>query len=106
MHCGNWNFDRFKIGYYWSENKSNAIMQLRLNAMAFKELWKNKTKYFELSLYKNTAQILQCDFIKQIDFARDMRKQKSGCYFAHPGEKTNKIIAEKIISELGLHVNE
>lgn len=106
MHCGNWNFDRFKIGYYWSENKINASMQLKLNVMAFREIWKNKTNYSELSLYKSTSKILQCGFVNQIDFARDMRKQESGDYVAHPGERTNKIIAEKIISELGLHVNE
>lgn len=100
MHCGNWNYDRFKIGYYWNENKDNAIMNFRLNVMAFREIWKNKTDYFEISLYQNSAQILQCDFVNQIDFARDVRKQRSGYYTGHPGEKTNQIIAKKVISGL------
>lgn len=100
MHCGNWNYDRFKIGYYWNENKSNAMMQLKLNVMAFREIWKNRTNYYELSIYQTSAKILQCDFVQQIDFARDMRKQKSGYYAGHPGEKTTQIIAEKVISGL------
>lgn len=102
MNCGNWNYDKFKIGYYWNENKNNAIMQLKLNVIAFRELWKDRTNYFELSLYQNTSQILQCNFVNQIDFARDMRKQKSGYYAAHPGEKTNQLAAEKVIA--GLHI--
>jgi len=100
MNCGNWNYDRFKIGYYWNENKDNAIIQLKLNAIAFREMWKNRTNYFELSLFPDTAQILQCNFVNQIDFARDMRKQKSGYYSAHPGEKTNQFAAEKVIAGL------
>ena len=100
MHCGNWNYDKFKIGYYWNENKHNALMQLKLNAIAFREIWKNRTNYFELSLYQNTAQMLQCNFVNQIDFARDMRKQKSGHYAGHPGERTNQLIAKKVIAGL------
>jgi len=106
MHCGNWNYDRFKVGYYWNENKNNANMHLKLNAMTFREIWMNKTNYYELSLFSNTSSLLKCNFINQIDYARDLRKQKSGYYAAHQGKKTNEIIANNIIKGLGLQGNE
>jgi hypothetical protein len=102
MHCGNWNYDRFKIGYYWNVEKYNAIMHLRLNAMSFREIWRRKTNYFDLSLFHDTSKILNCDFVKQLDSARDLRKEKSGYYCSHQGKITNKVIAEKIIKGLGL----
>ena len=104
MHCGNWNYDKFKIGYYWNVDRNNAITHLKLNTMTFREFWKNKTNYFDLSLFYDTAKILNCEYINQIDAARDLRKQKSGPYLAHQGRLTNKIIAERIVHGLGLQV--
>jgi hypothetical protein len=106
MHCGNWNYDKFKIGYYWNVDRNNAITHLKLNTMTFREFWKNKTNYFDLSLFYDTAKILNCEYINQIDSARDLRKQKSGSYLAHQGRLTNKIMAERIVHGLGLQVKE
>lgn len=105
MHCGNWNYDRHKIGYYWNADSNNATTHLILNAMTFKKFWESKTNYYELSLFYDTAKILNCRYVHQIDFARDLRKQKSGEYQAHQGRKTNKVIADQIIKGLGLQKN-
>lgn len=101
MQCGNWNYDRFKIGYYWNVDRNHALMNLRLNAMTLRQLWQSKTSYYELSMFSTTANYLECDFIKQVDDARDVRKQ-DGAVTAHPGKITNKLVAEKIIESLWL----
>lgn len=101
MQCGNWNYDRFKIGYHWNVDKNHASMNLKLNSMISKQLWQFKTLYYELSMFSTTAKYLECDFVKQVDNARDIRKE-NGAIIAHPGKITNKITAEKIIKSLGL----
>lgn len=102
-HCGNWNYDIHKIGYYWNIEKHNAITHLKLNAMTFREFWQSKTKYYELSLFHDSASLLKCSYISRIDSARDLVKDNGSNFFiSHQGKETNKIAAEKIISALRL----
>lgn len=54
-------------------------------------LWKNKTIYYEGSLFEYTAKSLNIDFYKQIDSARDL---------THPGIKSHEGAANGIAKKL------
>lgn len=72
--------------YNW-ENRNRYYVE------ADRALWKNKTLYYEGSIFEDTAQALSIKYYPLEDRARDSD---------HPGYKTNKIIAEDIANNLKL----
>lgn len=80
---------RFKDEFYkhWITYPENTNTHTWLIAQASNALWSNKTRYYEMSLNSNTAELLNCDCILWLDVARDR---------VHPGIETAKAIAEKI----------
>tara|TARA_B110000503_G_C7000745_1_gene351421 strand:+ start:101 stop:820 length:720 start_codon:yes stop_codon:yes gene_type:complete len=58
---------------------------------ADRELWKNKTIYYEASYFADTAQYLELDTFEEIDLARDQD---------HPGPESCKLAAKKIAEDL------
>ena len=68
----------------WNKNNIHASTFFKFEATACKEFWSNKTNYYEGSYFKETAQIINCDFFSQLDDARD---------FIHSGPITHKTAA-------------
>ena len=62
-------------------------------SMISKQLWLEKTKYYEASFFQNTSQAMRCDYLRMLDFARDL---------GHPGEKTAIAVAELIATKLNI----
>lgn len=65
-----------------------------MNVKIVRNLWKDRCKYYEFSVFKTTSSILNCDFYQpKDDYARDMK---------HSGKDTNKEFAELINVNLSL----
>lgn len=64
-----------------------------VNVELIKNIWKDKCPLYEFSMFPTTSEILECELYCGIDndYARDL---------AHFGRHTNKLIAEKIYSDL------
>jgi hypothetical protein len=58
-----------------------------------RQLWKDKTKYYEASSFGSTAEALGCDMLTHTDQGRDL---------AHPGHRSAEITAEIIADKLKL----
>lgn len=92
------NYIQSKLGYEDTPN-NKAIDHLipfnLINASLIRNLWEDKCKYYEFSMFPTTAKALGCDSYLPIpdDYARDM---------SHPGIKSNKLIAKKIYKSLNL----
>jgi len=84
---GRWdNYDRDMKSLYriWNKNDIHAINFFKFEATACKEFWNSRTNYYEGSYFKETAEIINCDFFSQLDDARD---------FIHSGPITHKTAA-------------
>lgn len=86
----------------WNKDPYNISTYLKMNVKITRELWKNKCQYYEFTFFDDTEFFLKCDFIKQIDYARDIRLFPDGRISAHPGRKTYEITANKIINAFNL----
>jgi hypothetical protein len=93
IHCGNWLKDSKKMGESWNSNEEHPAVNLKLSSIISKEMWNNRTKYYEFTFFKTVSDVLNCDYIKQVDYARDL---------GHSGKETNKIAAETIAKNLNL----
>lgn len=98
INCGSWNAEKEKFGYYWSKNIHNAHLNLKFDYMTSKNLWKN---YCDITLFSVTSEILNCEYVKTIDLARDLSKSDKN-FIGHPGKETNKIVAQRIANLLRL----
>jgi len=80
------NYDRDMKSLYriWNKNNIHASTFFKYEATACKEFWSNKTNYYEGSYFKETAEIVNCDFFSQLDDARDL---------IHSGPITHKTAA-------------
>ncbi len=93
FHCGSWNRDINKMGQSWNSTTSNPAVNILMTARMAREMWSDKTNYYDFSIFSSTANYLNCDYIKQVDVARDL---------GHSGIKTNTLIAEKIAENIRL----
>lgn len=66
-----------------------------VNVELIRNLWKDKCKYYEFSLFPTTSKILGCDLYSPIlgDYARDK---------SHSGRKSNELIAQSLYKKLQL----
>jgi hypothetical protein len=55
-------------------------------------LWDTRTKYYELTMFAQTAQVLGCPLLEAVDYGRDL---------GHSGIETAKLIAENIAEHIG-----
>lgn len=80
--------------YYkeWTLSESNSIVQGYFCLIAARNLW-NNTKYYEASMFEETAKKFDIDYIHRLDYARDL---------IHCGSKTSIYAAEKIAKELNV----
>lgn len=84
---------KFKDGFYkhWITDPENANTHTWLIAQASKSMWSNKTRYYEISLHKSTAELLNCECSEWLDVARDL---------VHPGIETVSLVAKNIAENI------
>ena len=75
----------------WIKSPENPNTHMYMTAQASRCMWESKTKYYELSLFDQTADILNCVHITTVDLARDLE---------HPGIETAKLVAENIAKNI------
>jgi hypothetical protein len=74
----------------WSNSNHHGATHALMASITNKHLWGN-TSYYEASFFSETANLINCDYLKTIDTARDL---------SHPGLKTARIIASQIADNL------
>jgi hypothetical protein len=90
-NCGDWN----KSHHYfsaWSNDDSHSESYALIASKTSNIYWE-KIKHYEASLFPDTGRLLNCDIYIPTDFARDL---------VHPGINSNKMIAEKIANKINL----
>lgn len=75
----------------WMLKEENPKTHMYMTAQASRCMWESKTKYYELSMFGETANILNCTHILDIDLARDL---------GHPGIETAKLVADNIAANI------
>jgi hypothetical protein len=75
----------------WILNEENPNTHMYMMAQASRCMWESKSKYYELSMFVETANILNCTHIDHVDLARDLN---------HSGIETAKLIAENIAANI------
>lgn len=75
----------------WLLHPENPNTHMYMSAQASRCMWESKTRYYELSLFGKTADILNCIIIRDIDLARDL---------GHFGIETAKLVAENIAANI------
>jgi hypothetical protein len=91
LELGSWSLND---PYYrmWSLSESNPIIQGYFCLMAARHSWSH-IKYYEASMFKETAKKFDIDYIDRLDDARDLM---------HPGSQTSLFTAEKIAKNLNV----
>jgi hypothetical protein len=91
-HYGHWNMTPNSYGDTWAEDIVHGESHAVIASMTSKLLWQD-THYYEASYFKDTAKLLKCSWIPQVDRARDLK---------HPGIQTNYKLAVNIADKLQL----
>jgi hypothetical protein len=90
---GSWNMEPGNYMDLWNKNTNSIASALMFREIS-KQLWINKTIYYEASSFKSTTDIFHnCVHLPVIDYARDLM---------HPGIKTVALIAEHIAEKIKL----
>jgi hypothetical protein len=88
---GPWEPEEHQLFTSWNQDISNAQMQAIFVKEISEKLWKDKTRYYELTQFHHTAESINCDFINRLDLARDN---------GHPGPLTAAASAKHIAERL------
>jgi hypothetical protein len=93
-HYGVWDIKDNNYIYHWNKDEEHARCQALFVQLASRQIWNNRTKYYEASLFSGTQKLLDCDKINDsCDKARDLM---------HNGIKTNEKAARQILNNLEL----
>ena len=87
---GPWNLEKNNYMDVWSNSNHHAATHALMASITNKHLWSN-TSYYEASFFSETANLINCDYLKTEDYARDL---------IHPGIKTSRNTAIKIADNL------
>lgn len=87
---GSWNLEKNNYMDAWSRSNYHGATHGLMASIISKHLW-NNTLYYEASFFSETANLINCDHLKQEDHARDMM---------HPGIKTAHNVAIQIADNL------
>ena len=93
INCGPWNNNEIPMSSAWNKSIEHGMANLKFNSLVSKEMWSYRTAYYDLTLFPVTKEVLKCDFIANIDTARDL---------SHFGRLTNGLVAEKIAENLNI----
>ena len=83
----NYDSDMKTLYRLWNKNSVHSKTFFEFESKACNEFWKSKTKYYQGSFFKETAEISNCDYFEKLDDARD---------FIHSGVLTHNRAAEII----------
>ena len=78
------------LGKAWRRFDHHNEEHLRMTRLTAQMMW-SSTRYYDFTLYPSNRKAIDCDYIKQVDTARDL---------VHSGIVTNEIIAKKIAQSL------
>jgi hypothetical protein len=92
VHCGSWMEDVGGLGKAWRRFDSNAYTHLNFTRQCAQQMW-DDTPYADFTLFPSNRSMIDCPYIKQIDYGRDC---------CHPGVKTNEQVATVIAEQLNL----
>ena len=92
VHCGQWKEDISGLGKSWRRFDSHMNTHLKMTRLTAQQMWE-RTKYYDFTLYSSNRSSIDCDYIKQIDYSRDL---------VHSGTETNQLVARKIAESLNL----
>ena len=92
VNYGSWNIEE-PFNRYWNQDETNPVANALFCQMNSRQLWQDKTTYYEASAFGSTADALECDQLKNIDYSRDL---------LHPGHLTAQLTAETIADKLKL----
>jgi hypothetical protein len=87
---GSWNLEKNNYMDVWSNSNHHSATHGLMASITSKHLWSN-TSYYEASFWNETANSINCDYLKTEDYARDL---------IHPGIKTARNTAIKIADNL------
>ena len=87
---GSWNLEKNNYMDVWSSSNHHGETHALMASITNKHLWRD-TLYYEASFWQDNSKILNCDYLKTIDTARDL---------SHPGIKTARSIASQIADNL------
>lgn len=94
LNIGLWNQNTAdNLGSLWFKDETNPKVHSLFLKMAAKQIWQQKTKYFECSFFPDTADLLLCPFLDIIDSSRDLM---------HPGIDSVDKATDIIIKGLNL----
>lgn len=93
VNYGQWNIEKNNIAGHWINNDAHARSSSVFIHKASQAMWKERTKIYYASFYKETSKLLGCDNFLYLDRARDI---------LHPGIKSAEIAAERIAKGLNL----
>jgi hypothetical protein len=103
-HFGEWDIDESNFVKEWCEDGFNGITHTKMSIKIARELWKNKAQYYEFTFFDSISDAVGCEFIKYIDYARDVIKHDNGFTEGHPGRNTLYSVANKIIKKFNLQI--
>jgi hypothetical protein len=92
INYGSWNFNE-PYNQHWNQDESHAQANALFCQLISKQLWQDKTNYYEATSFGATAEALGCDLLTNIDYARDL---------LHPGHLTAELTANTIATKLKL----
>jgi hypothetical protein len=73
------------------DDVTDTILTNMLLVNMVKTMWAKKCPIYEFSFFKNSAKLINCDYYKNVDYARDD---------VHYGIKSHNIISEKIYNKI------
>jgi hypothetical protein len=76
---------------HWILHPENPNTYMYMAAQTSRCMWDSKTRYYELTQFPATVDILNCTFVPTVDLARDL---------SHPGIESAKLVAENIAENI------
>lgn len=86
-----WDTDAKDLIYLWNRHDTNPKTWLKFSAYSSKQMWSQKTRYFEYSYFQDISDLLNIPNAPAIDMARDFR---------HFGIKSHQTAAKIIANGL------
>jgi len=68
----NYDSDMKSLYHLWNKNTVHSRTFFEFEATACKEFWQNKTNYYQASYFKETADLIGCNYFEKLDDARDL----------------------------------
>lgn len=103
-HYGEWSKDKSNFAKEWCDDVFNGITHTKMSIKIARELWKDRAQYHEFTFFDSVSDAVGCQFIQYLDNARDIKILEDGFITGHPGRKTFRLLASKIIKKFNLEI--